>query len=970
MRCSLSLLVFMLPMSSIGQTIPSDLYVIATAGGAFPSGPASEVVSVQMDGDGSGTYAQFATGLGSETRSGAFSLTVAEVGQIWGAIESSDFFDLEGEYTDPSVRDGSRARVTVRADGTTHSVSARNLAVDALESILTIINDVTPAEAKLSYDVVEPLDVTPVPVCEQPGKVGRNSSIGASLIPDGKVSTDRVLGRAVTPSASEHFAHPGTVVAYRLPLADAVKQGIAEVSAKGETYGDAVKIEVDNSGSAKTEEIKVNLYLDLFGSSASIENASLIESSIEAAWSGTTSSGEEFTVDVITRVTMTTTAPGTPGYHQIQLVEDFGHHPYVAGELDDHVNQGTAVGIWPSTGSDLDLVYAHEAGHLLGIDDRYDWYDKMPSDNENHPQEYWNRRSDDAEFTDEELLNEIAPSYPDFTAQEISEWIQEPGLTEIAAPFAGFEDNVMSNTGGDVAQGDIDEIAAKAGLLVEVRPGDVLVHKSRLWQSMAISRNEDVFVPAGETKTLEGLYAACIDITSFTPRSGDVFDVAPPLSEWNGIEAAQHALTLLRYLSEEERFCPADGFAQAVLWRLTNNDGMGDDDVTAYLADAGIDVGFRDLDFPSLSNPNSHAPGSGIVVPEELFVPAIVSSSGDPLDVAESISLTADLNAPFSTEALQDIEPDYLWSLEAPESSGAVLSVIQGDVTDLTPDVRGNYEVTLIAQLPDSLTGASNAGTGTFSRRSTMRFVAADSLVETFESGELTEEGPFHWRTGGGLGEPWTITDEVAHTGTYSVRSGPIGDNASTTLRAQFDQVDEGQLSFTYKLGSHFSDSLFFMVDGVVHGWWSGADPWTMVTVDLPPGFHVVSWTYVKDESDAFGADRAWLDDVFFPTAAVFTSVEEEMEQADRRSVVTLEGNAPNPFSETTSISYELGHAQSAEMIVYDALGRQVAVLASGLHKAGKHRVQFDAGNHANGIYYYRLRTEESVRSGKMVLLR
>ncbi len=981
------LLVLLLPSTSFGQTIPSDLLVVATSAGGLPSGLGSAALSVEIDADGEGTYARYGSGLGEVIEPSSFILSIEEVGQVWNAIEANRFFDLEEEHSNPSVRDGLEVRLTVRANGTTHSVAARNIVVDALENVVTAMNEVTPDEASLSYEVVEPVDYTPTDVCEQPGKSGWNPDVEASLLTDWGVSPELKLGIGHTPSLAEHFAHPGTVVAYGMPLAEAVRRGIATVSAKGENYGDAVKIEVDNTGSIKKDAIEVKLYLELWGFGASEEIAAVIENAIESAWSGTTSNGEKFTVDVITRVAKMTVAPGTPGYHQIQMHDDsrITEDTYAeVWEMKDApfgVNYGTGAGDWPSKPpdsqdvfgfEDLEDLYAHEAGHLLGLSDRYNAYNKMPA-NDDYPEGYWQRESDKAKFTDEQLFNEIAPQHPDKTSQEIREAIEKPARKVIKSPPPGYANDMMANPNGAASQSDIDNLAAQAGLLVEVRPGDVLVHKFGNKQSMAISRNEDIFVSAGETKTLEGLYAACIDRAAGIPSPGEVFDLAPPLSEWKGLEATEFVSTLLRYINDEERYCRADLFTLSVLWRLTNNAGMSDDRIAQYLADAGIDVGFRELDFPNLSNPNFFAPGSGVIIPRELFVPKIVSSSGTVANVGQSVSLTAGLDTPLSSEAAQNLEPTYLWLLEEPEGSSAALGSTEGEGTDVIPDERGIYDVTLFARVPDSLTGASTGGGGTFSARSTLRFVAVDSLVETFESGELTSEGPFWWRTGGGLGEPWYVTDELSHTGTYSVRSGPIGDNESTSLRAQFEQTETGTLSFTYRLASHFSDSLFLTVDGVIHGRWSGADPWTSVSVELPPGFHTVSWTYVKDESDAIGADRAWVDDVFFPKTALITSIEGDDETPGSLKggpILKLYGNVPNPFPSRTTISYELSQSQPAELIVYDGLGRRIAVLASGLHAAGRHRVQFDASSHASGIYYYRLRTGGEVRFGKMVLSR
>ncbi len=42
-------------------------------------------------------------------------------------------------------------------------------------------------------------------------------------------------------------------------------------------------------------------------------------------------------------------------------------------------------------------------------------------------------------------------------------------------------------------------------------------------------------------------------------------------------------------------------------------------------------------------------------------------------------------------------------------------------------------------------------------------------------------------------------------------------------------------------------------------------------------------------------------------------------------------------------------------LVVYDVLGREVAVLANGTYPAGKYSFTFDGGRLASGVYFYRL---------------
>ena len=68
-----------------------------------------------------------------------------------------------------------------------------------------------------------------------------------------------------------------------------------------------------------------------------------------------------------------------------------------------------------------------------------------------------------------------------------------------------------------------------------------------------------------------------------------------------------------------------------------------------------------------------------------------------------------------------------------------------------------------------------------------------------------------------------------------------------------------------------------------------------------------------------------------------------------------LEPSAPNPATARTQIGFSLAQAGPARLAVYDVLGREVAVLASGEMSEGPHSVSLDASRLATGTYVYRL---------------
>ncbi|MCZ7555993.1 MAG: choice-of-anchor D domain-containing protein [Bacteroidia bacterium] len=83
-----------------------------------------------------------------------------------------------------------------------------------------------------------------------------------------------------------------------------------------------------------------------------------------------------------------------------------------------------------------------------------------------------------------------------------------------------------------------------------------------------------------------------------------------------------------------------------------------------------------------------------------------------------------------------------------------------------------------------------------------------------------------------------------------------------------------------------------------------------------------------------------------------------------------LAQNYPNPFNPSTAIRFSIPAQGALRLSVLDHLGREVAVLAEGVHAPGTYTCSFDATSLASGLYIYRLSFEGNTISRKMLLLR
>jgi hypothetical protein len=83
-----------------------------------------------------------------------------------------------------------------------------------------------------------------------------------------------------------------------------------------------------------------------------------------------------------------------------------------------------------------------------------------------------------------------------------------------------------------------------------------------------------------------------------------------------------------------------------------------------------------------------------------------------------------------------------------------------------------------------------------------------------------------------------------------------------------------------------------------------------------------------------------------------------------------LEQNYPNPFNPVTNISYSIPKSSLVKLVVYDMLGREVAVLENTQKQAGSYTINFDASNLSSGVYLYKIEAGDFTSSKKMTLVK
>ena len=124
---------------------------------------------------------------------------------------------------------------------------------------------------------------------------------------------------------------------------------------------------------------------------------------------------------------------------------------------------------------------------------------------------------------------------------------------------------------------------------------------------------------------------------------------------------------------------------------------------------------------------------------------------------------------------------------------------------------------------------------------------------------------------------------------------------------------------------------------------------------------------YTKINGIEYGSSIPELDSLDGPEER---PEDDETNDESNLNEYVLYQNYPNPFNSGTKISFHLPSAVHVKLEIYNLLGEQLQVLIDEEMMEGNHITEFDGSNLVSGIYLYRLQTEKSNQTKKMIYLR
>ena len=169
-----------------------------------------------------------------------------------------------------------------------------------------------------------------------------------------------------------------------------------------------------------------------------------------------------------------------------------------------------------------------------------------------------------------------------------------------------------------------------------------------------------------------------------------------------------------------------------------------------------------------------------------------------------------------------------------------------------------------------------------------------------------------------------------------------VADTTGSGLVANYDvdlgfvAVDGGPgetTTFTYDTDTQYYPGF---AKSLYHSYYIVARPETTTTSGVIPGF---STLHMAGNSNlyTFGVEESGSAEYVIPTLAA----------------------APNPFTQSATISYSVAQSSPVKLTLYNTAGQLIQTLLNETKPAGKHSIQFDGASLPSGVYFYRLETAE-----------
>lgn len=255
------------------------------------------------------------------------------------------------------------------------------------------------------------------------------------------------------------------------------------------------------------------------------------------------------------------------------------------------------------------------------------------------------------------------------------------------------------------------------------------------------------------------------------------------------------------------------------------------------------------------------------------------------------------------------------------------------------------------------------------------QFIVGREIVDDFEDTSSNK-----WDLG-----LWNYTNKLKYKGLYSITDSPDSNYKPNTQRTltlkqgfNLEPFTTAMLTYYRRYSIDISDTVFVEVSNNGTTWQAlktlnGLAFWQQdkLLLDAFVGAGntnvTIRFRFRTDPIDET-KDGIYIDDVEILTNNFTVGVPDEQIQAPY--TFSLVQNFPNPFNPITTIQFSIAEESFTSLKVYDAIGREVAVLVNERKSPGSYTVHFDASQLASGVYYYKIISGNYSDVKKMVVIK
>lgn len=183
--------------------------------------------------------------------------------------------------------------------------------------------------------------------------------------------------------------------------------------------------------------------------------------------------------------------------------------------------------------------------------------------------------------------------------------------------------------------------------------------------------------------------------------------------------------------------------------------------------------------------------------------------------------------------------------------------------------------------------------------------------------------------------------------------------------------IPHGQLSWACSIPDVHGNPIFFGTTPRLPFLYISVDggyEWSVV--DNPPP-HLDQMIKLYDVEYDPNRHRLWLNTplgMMWEDAEAFVSVGEQgVEPPDTYQLLDVH---PNPFNESTTITFQVKRPGNVTLTLYNTLGQEIQTLVEDTVRAGEHTVSVNASNFASGSYFLRLSSPDGEATRKIVCVK